>query len=520
MKDDHQTWANLALQSGVSAELRGLFAGLREVRLSGGDRRRYPKWAVDELARALVCRDYQHQTLELAHFLFAANYLHPAGFIGLLYQEEMVTPARFKDAVAQPVTARDLSLSLDDRTLVLTYGDGSWRINLSRVPMIAATLEFLLTVMPYDALTTALSLTPSKRAAGALASRFQKEIYAHLADHLEPAQVQRKARVLINWLADGDRLSPDGLDDAAILAFWSDQASADAASGDFRTFSACAETAFHLSEALRTGQLMHEAQYADDLTNQSDGKADAHAECLAEIDLADLSQPPLDRFKLVNKADTALINDPVMRPMLAARFTLTWIRLAVFGFAQNKISQAKRRREPIAPLITAPPPLNYDDIVTALTEVEQRLSTLRLACLHGAMQSDAVTGLTLLTDHLPADQLEMLSDYLSAHDSGAIDRFARDLPKLRLKHPALNQLLRRAESHYDKTNRRGFDGSVRDADLFEQAHQFLGQILIALQRHQQNLTRCLASSGDSSSLFASDLSIFQDGFGHLYGDPA
>jgi len=212
----------LNLEEGKSEALRSVFACIEQATAADGGLRYAPK-VCRSLSRAIVCRTYGKMILELSYLLAAAS-VGGRRFEHLFWGIDRASTFAFKAAFADlvddggPVQATGNGIAVSD--------DGSgFLIAYSRMPTLAAMLEFLVTTIGYkevdEATATFREGGVAAKTISETASHFQRAVYAYLKDHLPPAQRQRRERDFLAFAAAraGNRTSLDSIDDPIVLAY-------------------------------------------------------------------------------------------------------------------------------------------------------------------------------------------------------------------------------------------------------------------------------------------------------------
>ena len=182
---------------GLSAELLGLLDALRETPGLNGVKFRPSE--TEAVARHLLCRNYGFRCLELAHLLYAVArgcVDQPAApILSFFWVDECVTPARFRAAFEN--TPEGSNIRLGKEFLTIDLGANVFHISPTRSGELAAWLELLVNIDPTIIEHAETTLADGRSEAVAeLANHLQALLYAYLSEHVQPAQQQRRFRVL------------------------------------------------------------------------------------------------------------------------------------------------------------------------------------------------------------------------------------------------------------------------------------------------------------------------------------
>jgi hypothetical protein len=333
------------LESGVSAELHGLFQSLQE---SPG---RYgPKFSAREVAllrQHIVCRNYARLTLELGYLCqgIVQHGSHTtktaeARLLKFFYQDECLSGAKVRQF---------FQLQPSQTVIEITP---SFAISPGRVQFLALFLEFCLFldgrvlqrlgVSPANSDVTAID-QQSKQAARDL----QKTIYDFLAEHLPAVQLQRQYRAIRQWLTDEGRLWQHEICDDSIVAFWQAMCAQSDEGLGFRRFRSVAGLMLDLQQCLLAGRDKQQHDYAASIgydVEQGEWSPEQLQQTLDSLQLIDveaLSQPA----KLLTASQLEQLEPLLQAGNLASQFPLTVCRSRWWGDAQAVLVQACRNAD-------------------------------------------------------------------------------------------------------------------------------------------------------------------------------
>ena len=548
-------WSSRSLRAGVSGDLQGLLNAIRD--LTDGHGPKYSAKVIHALNRTILCRTKakQNSTLALSHLLVACRLRFKGGFLDPFYGADPLTPEGVAVHFHKPRALYGVEVGMADACIQVRYSDGVFAIAPSRVPFLSALLEFILAIVDFptleQAIDQALDGTGRKRPVEALANTIQKWLYDYLADHLDSVQSQTKAQTILGWLRTQRDTAGDGrrpfssardiaFDDDSVLRFWCQATQAPQDFGDFRTFNAVGEAFLTLEKALAAGMVAEQVEYAfgtgtedaqgrDMLDRVEAAVCDAQGE---DAPLADLSQPPANRIKLLKKTDVDRLAPVVKAGPGRHRLPLTVARMAVFGFQQSRLSNALRRGRDIADRLDEPPTTDYRQHLQQLEKMAEELARVRLAVLHILISDRVPEGVDLLVDRLDEADRDHLIDGAGVRgetaagtDDDALSRLRRHvldtLAAERLRRPELNALMHQAQRTFAGLNRQGFDldrklPQERVAGFLAGDHK-LDQLEHMLRTHLAAIRAALDKVGGADRMFSSDLATFVEGFTRLYG---
>ena len=520
------------IRAAQSEVLRQTFRQLAEI--SGPEGPRFPRRLLMDLAARIVGRAYEPMLLELCHLVRAAlvagrcttegrGKTIRSGGVGFEWLFWGVEPARagafraafshsaargfshapFSRKDSEPVPGDD-ELIAGDEAVTLVYPDGRFEVRYARMARLAAMTELLVSTLGYRALVDladplaapALRRSAVSRTAGGLSRR----LYAWLADHLPPAQAQRKFRAMTDFLEEdrGSDFTDEDIDDEAVLRFWlrhvcSPNAETDsAARGDFRGFRTTFLAFLALLRVLDAGDALARLERRIPIgSDREAGEIDPAVEWLAveaanedEDPLSRLQEEPAAAVKALNRRELALLALPVRESEGVRRLPRSYLRAECFGPVQNRLSQALRRRagaEDLAALVNTGPDPDYRGHIEALERVAAHLTRAARACLYVLYR--ARTG-------------------AEGDDSTA---------------PTLDfRRLGEARRAFEGLNRAGFERSAPNDPRLASAHAALAERLPAVIAHLAGVLGMFACHERWTDAETEDRPVFADAFTRLY----
>src|SRR5215469_9830574 len=226
------------LEAEKSAELITAFRLLADAEQDG--ERRFAPDVCRAVERAIACRTYASVVLELCHLSRAAS-AYRGRYFELFWASGQMRAGRLRALFAECRAAGAGWLQVAPAGVELTYPDGTFAINYSRMPVLVALAEFLLTALGFTAVDEILAPLGTRGVTAARISQqanaLSRAIYDYLKQHLPPLQAQRKLGAVIEFLSERNAGDFDATmaDDEMVLDFWRG-AAADPKRQDFRTF--------------------------------------------------------------------------------------------------------------------------------------------------------------------------------------------------------------------------------------------------------------------------------------------
>tara|TARA_R110001599_G_scaffold91813_2_gene240916 strand:+ start:12146 stop:13792 length:1647 start_codon:yes stop_codon:yes gene_type:complete len=527
---------NLNLEEGKSDALREALACLAEASAADGGPR-YTDRVIRQLARVVVCRTYARPILELSHLLVAAS-ARDGRYEDLFWGMDRASVGAFRrafDAVAADIGR----LRLSNDAVRHSDAPDAFEVSFSRMPFLAALLEFLITTLGYDEVD---DLTRPLRDGVASDGRveetaraLQRRFYAYLKDHLPPVQRQRRERHFLDYVTAGagNRTRSDAIDDACVLGYWQAYAASDEVSA--RTYRGVYRSALKLIMALDAAEVRLEGAHAKSIGNDYEAgevdPADVEAVAVALDDatgpLPDLLAASGERVKFINAREVERVVDLPLAPaaaLAARRIPVSVMRDSVFGAYQTRLSAAERGDGITVDLLQGlDGPMDgsvYDACFGGFIEIAEtleRASMAALSLLHGAGRIEAVEiALTLAPDldwgalaetpHSPDDNVVPISVHSAAAQFFATkpDPHGDELPGL----------LAEARRALRAFNRIGFKGDVDAAtlDAMAAAAPYALRLIDAIRRFVERDSR----DQDWPTLAQRDLVVFMNMFKALY----
>lgn len=396
----------LLIEEGKSDELVRNFNLVREATVDDGPK--FTDKTCRELGRAIACRNYGRALHELVHLVViaAACDRSGAGYFRFFWDSGPAIPRMFRGFVrsCEPlprgfrVTPQGVAVTIDGETFLVSYG---------RMPFLSALMEFLMNALDYDQLGKTMApllVRPvSREAIGATTNALQRRLYEYLRDNLPSAHHQRKSHRLLAFLtarSPDSRIGPEDVDDDAILDFWIDQSAGDEETADFKTYQGAFSAAVELRRVLRfaiekyrisTARSIGADREAGEVDPgdpdidafDSDEEADAVDALVGALDpLKALAEPPLEAVKFLNGRENETAAEIALGPGIAPALPRSVFRNAIFGRAQNRITNALRHGRLTDTLLVEAPEGDYPGRLDDYRALHERIERTLLAVLH------------------------------------------------------------------------------------------------------------------------------------------
>lgn len=434
----------------------------------------------------------------------------------------------------------------------MVYDDGEFAVSWSRMPLLSALMEFLVSALGYETLDSALRCTPdspadtsqNRASISRAANRIARALYAFLKAHLPSAHAQRKFHLMMNFLRrrhGGSSIGPEHLDDATVLDFWLFAAPGSDGETDFRKFETVFRAFVDLRSALAAGRDRALLRTALPLgPDRAAGEVDP-AEVNAAIAHVDSSRAPLDALrqapanaiKFLNKREVAAIALLMEAGDGALAMPLSVLRALVFGAVQARITQSLRRGDACPlPAMASDDGDSYSARAERIRDTGDHLERVLLATFHvlaSARHGHAISVLLGLRPELDLTPLAPLftdekgkPDNLVAFPSPAAGvQFLSGIATGPENCPDLAAFVSEAKAAYRRIARQGFHGADdRGArvDGFADAVKALFAIRDQVERFLGHLSRAALAHGCWDRQHAADRALFHDRFRALYGE--
>ncbi len=552
---------------GVSESFNSFIDGLRDT--PGISDKKFRLADVNKMAQYLVCRNYGKACLELSYLLWAVvnystneptndsandthsvNRLSNAPLLSFFWLNENITPARFRQAFERPYKSNNVAITLDKVGLHLSFSQQPFVISATRVGLLAVLFEIIMSIAPENLTFIEKSLQGdhdnSVKAIKKLSSDLQKQIYQFLAEHLVPAQQQRRFRYISQWLALKNNNPDDNIEsantqlltDKTILSFWQEAAQDDSSPG-YKLYASA------FNDIIETHQAIQQAKQAIALDNASsigfnveggEYSPDVIEKLLFDEtstieDYAWLCQTP----KFLTKAQWHFIEPLIQKQPYVKNLPLSFARLTIFSQWQASIVQAKRK----SPIILQEklneiPEKNYlvyQQQLSKQTEVlTQVIQTIAHIFYH--QQDSRYLGciLEFLPKALTAEIRKTVNDTMSRiskTEQISVELSAKKTNKLLFTQSQhllkqsleFHRVMQAAKSAFNNNNKEGFQHipDVESLDTYQDGYDALMRCQSIIQTYLAQLSNFWLTSQDCQLNYGSDVSIFKDMFDRLYG---
>ena len=515
------------LEAGQSAELVAAFRCIAEATAPEGEPKYTPR-VCQALARAIVCRTYAKLVLQLCHLVNAADGCAPAGasYETLFFAVPRATTSAFRNHVTDALARRPWrrpGFEVSDEGIVIHYADAVFNVPFARMPLLAALLEFLLTIDDYpdiDAIFGDLLSEPSRIAAVAEAARrLEARIYRTLGEHLPSAQNNRKFHRILTFLkerADGRAIE---IDDECIVVFWRrNSAATDDDTVDFRMFRTVVGSFIAFVRALESARTRRGVDGAAPLGGDREAGEfdpgvfseadDAEAEWRSPLPLLD--EPPASGIKFLNKREREELALVIDCGPLARRLPMSILRAEVFGQLQGRITQALRLKSEgpeLRSLIDARDP-DYGVCQAGLAKLRDHVQRVLQAAAHVLLSG-------------PAPEHGNVVALSSADPAALFERLRRESPDIDAEHFAT--ALDGAKRSFRALARKGFDEeSAGASDIV--AGFCAGVVVLQSVDHELGAylatLRGIAGEDGLGGQFERDRAMFGEQFLRIYGEAA
>ncbi len=547
------TVEQLDLVAGGSAELTAAFQTVADTEAVG--QLKFSPRICRKLTHSVVCRAYGPAMLEVCHLITLAEACgrRPRRYEDFFWNSGPASAAGFRAYVDRELFGQAEAapqVTTDHAKADISYADGRFAIAYSRMPFLSAMVEFLVTVLGYGALDdlwqAMLSRGPTAASVSDAANELSRLLYGYLKEHLPTAQNHRKFACLLAFLrdvGDGD-FGPATIEDPVVLEFWLTYSGKDGAeSPDFRTFAAVFRAFVRMRQVLdqvRDFRALGDARPIGPDREAGEVDPDSVLSLVGHVEengnpLAALRDPPAAAIKFLNKTEAAELELIVDCGETGLALPLSLLRCEVFGAAQARITQARRRKETPAVLRAVIADCVQDDYLARQDRLDQlaaHTERVLLASLEVLAASRRPEAVALVASLRPDIDLKPLAKFLVAgeEDHGKVVQLDSPAVRERLMAamscpetvgPELSSLMVEAGKALKGLSRQGFDGAEttrQDAgEGFASGATPLLEVKRQLVAFRRKLGAIRLPRGGWEEQFEADRETFRDQFRVLYG---
>ena len=351
---------------------------------------------IRDISQAIVCRTYGKSCLELAYLLIIASACERRGgsFLDLFYNSGVARPSAFKGYIQSCKNLPD-GIRPVGNGVVVTRETEDFTVTFGRMPYLSAFLEFLLTSIGYTAVHEHVSnfcgQVPSRASISESANGLSRCLYHYLREHLPTAHDQSKSYLLANFIKEriGQNCSPNDINNSALLDFWLEQSS-DKNESNFKLFSSVFKVGIELRKAISHRLEKLKFENASSLGKDKEaGEVDPDKieEIVVAVEndtqpLRALAETPLNTIKFLNGRETETAEEVCHGPEISVALSHSVFRNAVFGQAQNRITNALRHKRLTCDLLQNSGSTNYLDKLKIYRDLSCSFDRSLLAVLH------------------------------------------------------------------------------------------------------------------------------------------
>jgi hypothetical protein len=548
--NNHGNWGSmegtniesLVLKAGMGTELIAALKTVMHNKSSEGAPK-YSRSICHELERRIAGRIYGRVMLELCHLMHIADHCGGRGrYRSFFWGIEIAQTSAFQGLAHS--AAKSTLFHPAQTTVEITYPDGEFAIAYSRMPFLAAMMDFLIDFIGFPALDGVmvglLSGNATVTATSDAANTLSRQVYDKLKDQLPKAQIQRKRHALVKYLHE-NQVQVEEINDDTVLNFWIER-SADQGGGDFKTFESVFRTAVDLSTVIKEARGMDSFENTLSIgTDPDSGQIDPGnlINRLETLDgprrlLDELDEPPVKNVKFLNNKERELLSSMIECGSLATDFPLSLLRCEVFGKEQSRLAHIQRHKLKPAEMRKEIEKGPLGDYLTVIGKFEQlslhikRVSLASLFVLACARNSQALSLILELAPDIDlsdlAEQFEVKEyeseNVVSLQEGWAANLFFTILSDPDKVNPQLARLMTTAEKEFKSISRSGFGADEKD-DLNIQAGHEQGEPVIRsigtiLKKFRDKLSNIDAVSPGLEGYYTGDLKRYIDQFHLLY----
>jgi len=537
----------LLLEAGKSGELTAVLQTLSETEYDGEPK--FSPMICREIGKLIVCRTYATPVLELCNLIVMAAELSSqhARYEYLFWDSGIAKTSSFHsycDYAAQDYDGA--RLKVEKNALTLTYDNGeAFSVQFSRMPVLSALLEFMLTALGYsdidDAIQDLLAGSLTKKIISECANGLSRLIYSYLREHLPTAQSQRKFRKTLAYCED----DVDAIDDAMILNFWQ-EASLETDKGiDFKTFDTVLLTFIRAIQAVEAARDLASLRRAGSIGSDREAgeiDPDTLSETLESVDetitpLLLLSSTPLNLVKFLNKQECTHLECLLNAGELALRLPLSILRSNIFTKSQSRLTQALRRHatsNDLNDIISQGPEETYQERQVTYQGLRQHLERSVYASLHALAKARLKEVIPILLKLKPGIDFAPIAQHLvqhneddnviTLHHNNIADRFIEIMHDADIVGDELAEVMTHAQIAHTGLSRKGFKEDLSQnselASAFSQGADLLLDISRDIDAFLERLDNLPLAGGGWQSQYSFDRTVFSGQFDKIYGAPS
>ena len=509
--------------SSASADL---IAALRTVEETGfGGQPRFRPSVQRQLQRVILTRAYGKVLLEFVYFVRAACEADPRRhrYENAIWAANPATSNAFRAVFSHHPFAGEKGVSIG-------AGADAFVVNYSRMPLLAAFAEFLVTILGYEEFDTLLSPVcgdaEGRSIAAETANAIGRAITGWLGPQLDSAHSQHQMKLVSGWLAANDN---GGDDDKAILDAWRQWSiDPDTVPLGFLTYRSVYRCFLYYAAAASEWATQNSVDRASRIGPDRElGEVEPDGLSVLEtLDeetalLAAFDQPPLNRVKFLTGRERDALELLAQTGTQISPLAVSFLRNAVWGDVQLRITEALRRRRPWDPESKQ----TYLDVAKSFAVLAEKVEEIALATLAILVEQRSEQALNLMMDLVPNLDLSPAAMHVS---DDVIHLRPRNTASILLRELGANPgalgkeveaLLSRATKALRKTARKGFqaDGLEEERiEAFEGASELFGGLSRCVLRGK----RLHELNTDLEERFTADRTAFIEQFTRIYGVPA
>lgn len=564
---ESQHWQLSISRFGVSNALQADFSMLREVQGAHGANK-FSRKSVDTLAQIIVCRNYGNACYELAHLYWAViafkspikpqdkprkqNPLLEYFWIDqIASKQQFVAYFTLQNGIDNNVKQAQQTLRLTNDQLCLHINGHDFVVNASRANFLSCLMEWLIGFVPdlLGGIENSL-IGKGQNAINELASHLQQKIYAYLSDHLPPAKLQRRYRDIANWYAKNAIKPNCGMNktpsDSGIFKFWTENNKVEGFTKYSNVFcdhiaylqaqevvlteaqlafanslewhspqSNSAEFGGLHSSAFDTSALNDSALYDNVGVNENALELNNLFEQFLSpeiIDLSLISQRP----KVLNQSQVEMAEYIALYPNTIGQFSLSWLRVQVFGKYQNQLIQAKRSGKNLSIETLVANPKDFLSAYQASAKIIANNQQSLLAIINILLARNSKEALGLLATLM--QQVPSMQENLKRFRhllQGVEETFSQThLSSWQLKYPWFKEIINQSKLARKKINRQGFSENTL---LSEDEYLVAAGHLFSLNRALNSLLKAINQNKyQQSEKFEADRFIFINELSRIY----
>jgi hypothetical protein len=465
-----------------------------------------------KLAAVISGRSFGPAIFELVHMAQMAAAISTNGkdYISIFWHVNPSRPNRFSHWVESNNSQNGLVV-VDEKGLQNI--DGTFKVTFSRMPFLAALMEFSATALGFDVISNHLD----ERDPGKAANSITRELNHWLNQHLPSAHEENKYHLIKKYL---DRQKDiQILNDTVVFTLWQELSLEE---DDFRTYKGVAGDALRFLrawDAVDHGKKMYQANSLG--TSREDGEVEVDIDANLWESVVNeeepvsiiLDTPPMNTIKLLTSTERKLWEQFAGEGKAGIALPKSILRRSWVGQWQGKISVAGGASisgQILENILTNGPQETPADLIAKLDRLQETINRARLTVFSHLWQLDRVEALHCLPEIFPDIDLRGLMKHVTEGENNNLLTILKSDPD---QVPGLVKALNLAAKTAKKFQRKGLRPEDITDSTIQTALVKADSILIKLSKELELYRNRLSSHKIDNK---EEYKIFSEQFRYIY----